>query len=408
MPVTGALARGLRTLRLLPWVVLAAASSCADAAPKTTSGPRHRVLLKVAKGTFAPELETRLEAELLLALRKQPDLEVISLAVADSAARRRHVCVEENFAPCRDKLLGVEGELSVELQAGAVPGTWVLDPAFTPTGGVRVWQSTLPFSPQNGETLEEATARSARQLGGVMGPTGLRAGTSFEPATKSVSQLAAVCDGLNDPRGIDLWSARDVVRAHLHQAGQDHMVDEALAQLKKAGDGPLDPCARLSALDAWRSQALSRGWLPEKLPSLRWHANVKVVLRGSGYRSPLVSALLNAVGGALATRGFTFESGGPAVEGEPCVGADCLGGQDVSDVTTTLGLLVVDVVETPKGLKSSARFFLRNRRGQVSQPSSADFEWARGVSTAAFDEPIEAMLADALKESPELARAQAP
>ncbi len=371
-------------------------------------GPRHRVLLKVAKGTFAPELETRLEAELLLALRKQPDLEVISLAVADSAARRRHVCADENFAPCRDKLLGVEGELSVELQAGAVPGTWLLDPAFTPTGGERVWQLTLPFAPQNGEPLEEATARAATQLGGALGPTGLRAGTSFEPATKSVSRLAAVCDGLNDPAGIDLWSARDVVRAHLHRAGQDHQVGEALAHLKNAGDAQLDPCARLAALDTWRSNALSRGWLPEKLQSEHWHANVRVVVRGGGKRSTQVPALLNAVGGALATRGFTFETGGPEVEGEPCEGADCLGGQDVSDVTTTLGLLVIDVVETPKGLKSSATFFLRNRRGQISPPRAADFEWAPGVSTAAFDAAIGAMLTDALQEPPELARVPAP
>lgn len=396
--VTMPLGRFLALFRLLSGVCLAAASSCADAAPKSAvTGSRHRVLLKVSQGSLAPELESRLEAELLLSLAKHRDLEVIGLAVADTAVRRKHVCGEQDFGLCRDKVLGFEGMFSVDLVAGALPGTWVLDSAFTPTGGARVWQPTLPFSPKLGETLEEATTRSAKLLGNAVGPTGVKAGTSFEPAAHAVGELGSLCATLNDPRAIDLWTARGVVRAHLHRAGQDHLVDEALTQLATAGANQADPCARLSALDAWRSMAVTRGWLPQKLASETWHANVDVVLRGNGNRSARVPRLLNAVGGALAVRGFTFQHGGPSVEGEPCQGADCLDGEDVGNITDKLGLLVIEANELPQGLKASARFYVRDGHGQVRPQAPVNFDLRDGESTAALDAAIWAALATSLE-----------
>ncbi|MDP1824700.1 MAG: hypothetical protein Q8L48_15705 [Archangium sp.] len=346
-------------------VLLLGCTERARATPAAISdaGPRSRFAVKVESGTFSTTLDTRLEAELILALARQPDLEIVSNAVAEKALTKQHVCEpEQDFAACRVRQLGLAGDFLVEIEIGAVPGTWVLTTAVTPAGDVLSWLPTLPFSQQQGESLEDAVVRAARLLGASLGPDGLRRGVVFPPAARGTSTVARACSAFNAPWSLSsqlAWQSRVALRARLHQLDREAELATALAELKEASKPGDAHCEQLATLISWQERAVNRGWLPSELRSETWRANVDIELRGSA-----PDGLADALAGSLAARGVTLRSVRPAQEA--CEdGFDCIDGFSVSDVQPT-GWLVAARVDSSGGkLSVNASLVFRDGAGKA-------------------------------------------
>lgn len=330
--------------------------------PASAAGPRSRFVVKVETGTFSTTLDTRLESELLFALARQPDLEVISSAVADRALTKQHACdPEHEYAACRVRQLGLAGDFLVELEIGAVPGTWLLTTAVTPAADVLRWLPTLPFSPQRGESLEEAVVRAARLLGASLGPHGLRPGTVFPSATAAApDDLAAHCANFNAPWSLSsqlAWQTRMAVRAQLHQLDREPVLETALVELKAASKPDQAPCQQLAALIAWQQRAISRGWLPATLNSETWRANIDIELRAPGAELPVSQGVANSLAGAFATRGVTLRSVRSVQD--TCAGRpNCVDGFSIGEVQRTLWLVAGQVDTADGKVAVSAHLFV--------------------------------------------------
>ncbi len=321
--------------------------------------------MKVEQGTFATTLDTRLEAELIVALSRQPDLEVVSAGAAERALVRQRVCdPEHDFAACRVRQLGIAGDFLVELSIGTVPGSWVLTTAFTPASGQLIWLPTLPFTQQRGERLEDAVARVVGLLASSLGPSGLRPSSRFvaaHPAAGAFTEIASLCPQFNDPEaqlGELLWQTRSALRAQLHRVDREIELEAALADLAAVSKQTSVPCAQLDAIVGWQQRAVAQGWLPAELESMTWRANVDIQLRGDPEVSTEVSeAVGTSFAGALAMRGLTLHSIHPAAE--PCAeGPGCVEGIDATEVRPRVWVLVVDIVQSPDALGLKARLLL--------------------------------------------------
>ncbi len=374
-------------------------TGCAErarAAEVTPSGPKARFVLKVEHGTFPSTLDTRLEAELVLALAHQADLEVISFAVAERALLRQRVCdPERDFAACRRHQLGLAGDFVVELEMGVVPGTWALTTSATPAEGTLSWLPTLPFSQQRGESLEEAVARTARLLGASLGPAGLRPGTLFppvKPISGSATALSRLCPGFNAPwipSGELAWQTRTAVRAQLHQVGREPELESILAELAEASKPGAAHCVRLAAIVAWQERAVSRGWLPAELRSEGWRANVEILLGGPAASQDVG----NSLAGAFAARGFSLHSLLPAPQ--PCLeGSECIEGISSRDVGPALWVLAVDVGSADGKLSVAARLLVPDgaRVRAVALPR------VEAASASALRPAVDDAVAHALKQ----------
>ena len=241
-----------RTAVLAATLVLFA--GCVDRAVAPVSVvPRTRFLVTVEHGTFGPTLESRLETELLLALMHQPDLEIVSAFVADRSILRQRTCdpADREFATCRARQLKLTGDFVVELQMGVVPGTWALTTSMKLGEGEPSWLPTLPFSQRSGESLEDAVARAARQLGASLGPTGIRPTASISAARPSPgdsTEISRLCADFNDPRastGQLAWQLAASVRAHLHETDKDALLGSVLTELTEAPKAAGTDCGKL-------------------------------------------------------------------------------------------------------------------------------------------------------------------
>lgn len=355
--------------RLLVLLLLVACKEREPAAPPPpvlAPQPRARVVVKVEHGTFATSLETRLEAELLVAMAQQLDLEVISFAAAEQALLRQRTCDPENeFATCRVRQLRLAADFAVELSLGVVPGTWVLTTALTPAGGTLSWLPTLPFTQQSGERLDEAVARAARELGRSLQTTGLRPGSSFAPARPVLgvaTKVASLCADFNAPwlpLGDLAWQTRTAVRAQLHQRDTEPALEMALNELDEASKPGPAHCSQLATLVAWQERAVSTGWLPGELKTERWRGNVDILVRGSAPDGDAVGASL---AGAFALRGLTLHGIRPAPQRcEPA--PDCIEGVPASDVRPTVWVMLADVSQTEGKLEVVGRLLVPDGEG---------------------------------------------